>query len=205
MSVSNFINSWLKDIVILFIFISIVDMIVAKGTMKKYIDFVIGLLVIFVVINPFIKLARWNFDLDNAVMKYMEKSPTASSEKIEEDLDKSVEKIYSSKISSEIRRLIQENSSYSVNKIDMEIEKGEDFGQIKDVKIQVMEKEPPAKNENTSNIRIKKIETITVGGGYKKEIIEGNKENHKHIKQLLYDNLNIDKDLITIFLKDKGD
>lgn len=205
MSVSNFINSWLKDIVILFIFISIVDLIMAKGTMKKYIDFVIGLLVIFVVINPFIKLARWNFDLDSAVMKYMEKSPTASSEKIDDDLDESVEKIYSSKVSSEIRRLIQENSSYSVNKIDLQIEKGEDFGQIKDVKIQVMEKEPPAKNENTSNIRIKKIETITVGSGFKKEISEDNKENHNHIKQLLYDNLNIDKDLITIFLKDKGD
>ena len=52
MGVISFINSWLKDIVVLFILISIAELIMPKGNLKKYIRLVIGLLIIYTIINP---------------------------------------------------------------------------------------------------------------------------------------------------------
>ena len=57
----SFISTWLKDIVVLFILISIAELIMPKGNMKKYINMVIGLLIIFTIISPFAKLLKLNF------------------------------------------------------------------------------------------------------------------------------------------------
>lgn len=205
MSISNFINSWLRDIVILFIFISIVDLIIAKGTMKRYIDFVIGLLVIFTVINPFLKLTNLNFNLDNAVMKHMDNSSVTSAAKIDNLVDSDIEKIYISKISNEITRLIQENSNYGVIKINLDVKKGEDFGEIKHLDIIVSNEKENTQNIIQNKISVKKIEPINIGKKTKEVVIENTVDDYENIKQIIFDNLNIDKTLITIKLQDEED
>lgn len=205
MNVSNFINSWLKDIVILFIFISIVDLIMAKGSMKRYIDFVIGLLVIFTVINPFLKLARINFNLDNAVMKYMDNSYITSAEKIDSKSDQDIENLFISKVSNEITRLIQENSNYTVSKIYLDVKKGDSFGEIKHLDILISDKENEKEKFNKNKIRVKKVDAISVGKEIKDQVIENTVDSYENIKQILFENLNIDKGLITIELLDEED
>lgn len=206
MGVSNFINSWLRDIVVLFIFISIVDLIMAKGTMKKYIDFVIGLLVIFTVINPFLKLAKVNFNLDSAVIKYIDNSLETRADVLDSKVDADIEKIYVSKISNEIIRLIEDGTLYEVNKVDIDIKKEEDFGEIKFVELILTEsKQDNRIKDNKSNISVKKVETITVGSGFKTNIEAKTDDKYDDIKQLLFENLNIDSHLITISLRNEGD
>lgn len=205
MNVSNFINSWLKDIVILFIFISIVDLIMAKGSMKRYIDFVIGILVIFTVINPFLKLTRINFNLDNAVMKYMDNSYITSAEKIDSKLDQDIENLFISKVSNEITRLIQENSNYTVSKIYLDVKKGDSFGEIKHLDILISDKENEKEKFNKNKIRVKKVDAISVGKELKDQVIENTVDSYENIKQILFENLNIDKGLITIELLDEED
>ena len=205
MSVSNFINSWLRDIVILFIFISIVDLIMAKGSMKRYIDFVIGLLVIFTVINPFLKLTRLNFNLDNAVMKYMDNSYITSAEKIDSKSDQDIENLFISKVSSEITRLIQENSNYTVSKIYLDVNRGENFGEIKHLDILISDKENRNQGFNQNKITVKKIDAISVGKEIKDHVIENSVDSYENIKQIIFENLNIDKGLITIELLDEED
>ncbi len=206
MGVSNFINSWLRDIVVLFIFISIVDLIMAKGTMKKYIDFVIGLLVIFTVINPFLKLAKVNFNLDGAVTKYIDSSMETSADVLDTKADTDIETIYVAKVSNEITRIIEDSTPYGVNKVNIDIERGENFGEIKFVDLILTEsKKENKKEENKSNINIKKVETISVGNGFKNKIDEKSDDNNQDIKQLLSENLNIDSHLITISFRNEGD
>ena len=205
MSVSNFINSWLKDIVVLFIFISIVDLIVAKGTMKRYIDFVIGLLVIFTVINPFLKLTRINFNLDQAVMKHLDTSSITIAEKMDKEADSNIEKIYISKVSNEITRLIQEGSNYAVTNIYLDVEKGKDLGEIKSVEILLTNRKDENEKNTKNKISVKKIDAISVGKEIKAVEKENPVDNYENIKQILFDNLNIDKGLISIKLQDEED
>ena len=68
-SVSEFIYSWIKDLVIIFIIITLVDLVMPKGSMHRYIRFVIGLLIIFAVINPFVNLGNIDFQLDKEVFR----------------------------------------------------------------------------------------------------------------------------------------
>ena len=82
LSISNFIYSWLKDITILFIIISLIDLIMPKGSMKRYINFVIGLLIIFTVINPFINLSKIKFNLDKEVFNNLYKTSPEYMEKL---------------------------------------------------------------------------------------------------------------------------
>ena len=203
MGVSSFINSWLRDIVILFIFISIVDLIIAKGTMKRYIDFVIGLLVIFTVINPFLKLTRLNFSLDQAVMKHMDTSPRTSTAGIDKVVDDDIEMVYIAKVSNEIRRLIQENSEYTVSKIDLDVKKGEDFGQIKQVDILISKEKKEDQKIIQGKISVKKIDAISVGKDIKEKAKENTVDSYEHIKEIIFEGLNIDKGLISIKLQDE--
>lgn len=205
MSVSSFINSWLKDIVILFIFISIVDLIMAKGSMKRYIDFVIGLLVIFTVINPFLKLTRLNFNLDSAVTKYMDNSFVTSAKNMDKEVDLDIENIFISKVSKEIGRLIQENSTYTVSKIYLDIGRGENFGEIKQVDIFISDKGNGNQYLKENKIKVQKVEAINVGKEIKDQLIENTVDNFGNIKQILFENLNIDKGLISINLQDEED
>ena len=56
MRIADFIYSWVKDLVLLFIIITLVDLVMPKGSMRRYINFVIGLLIIFAVINKYIDI-----------------------------------------------------------------------------------------------------------------------------------------------------
>lgn len=199
MSISNFINSWLRDIVILFIFISIVDLIMAKGNMKKYIDFVIGLLIIFTIINPFLNLSKLNFNLGQEVMKY-DQTDSFNKEILSIDQDERIEEIYNSKISKEINRLLEDNSIYSVYKTKIYMEKGEDYGNINNLEVILVEKE--RKDKAKGEIHIKKIETIKIEES--KEIKEESNK-YEEIKDLISTSLSINREYISISMKDKGD
>src|SRR5690554_7845058 len=100
MGVISFINSWLKDIVVLFILISIAELIMPKGKLKKYIRLVIGLLIIYIIISPFARLFRLDFSLDKVVFNYA-KPETFNSIDLEDfylKQEKQIEKIYLDKI-----------------------------------------------------------------------------------------------------------
>ena len=51
MRITEFLNLWLKDIILVFIFLSIVEIMIPKGNMKKYINMIIGFLIIITIIN----------------------------------------------------------------------------------------------------------------------------------------------------------
>ena len=69
MTLAEFISSWVKDIVLLFVIITLVDLVMPKGSMRRYINFVVGFLIIFTVINPFVNLTNIDFKLDREVFK----------------------------------------------------------------------------------------------------------------------------------------
>ena len=69
MGIVDFLKLWIRDIAFVFVIVSIIEIIIPNNNMKRYIDMVIGLLIIIVIITPFIKLLNKDFDIDKEIFK----------------------------------------------------------------------------------------------------------------------------------------
>ncbi len=113
---TEFITNWLKELVTLFMIISLIDIIMPKGNMRRYVNFIIGILVIFTVISPLIKLKEVNLDIDGEVEAFSEKD--ISLENMEEIRDGQIANLYLKSLNKELTDLIEENSEHNVDSID---------------------------------------------------------------------------------------
>lgn len=189
MNISDFIFSWLKDIVLLFIIITLVDLVMPKGSMRRYINFVVGLLIIFTVINPFINLTNLDFQLDKEVFKNINTIPNYD-EDIVSSQNNLIESLYKDKIVVEMKNYIENNLDYRILSIDLDINREEDnFGTISHLNILIDDN-----NEvEESNIEIL-VKPVTLDFN---TIIEKSGD-FLDIKDLISDRYEIHKDLIDI-------
>ena len=63
----EFLRNWVVNIVITMIFVTIVEIMMPSGSTRKYISLVIGLMVMFVIINPVLTLMAGDFDFGSRV------------------------------------------------------------------------------------------------------------------------------------------
>lgn len=195
----NFISAWLKDIVVIFIIIFIAELIMPKGNMKRYIDLIIGLLIIIVIISPFARLINYDFNINNMVDNY------TKAENLEDNLEndysmdqeEQIEKLFKEKLKNQIIYLIEESWEYKVADVYIELEKTKmDYEDIKSIKISLYkEKEEKQKNNNEEIVSIEKVPKVEVnrekGEGDSNKNIEEPKE-YKKIKKMISKELSID-------------
>lgn len=190
MSISEFIFSWIKDIVLLFIIITLVDLVMPKGSMRRYINFVVGLLIIFTVINPFMNLSSLDFQLDREVFKNIDNQPKYDGEGLDGQTEQ-IESLYKEKIARDIKTYLESHSEYVISSLDVEINKEEDnFGTISYLGILINDNNELVK-EDGIDIQIKPV------------VLEYNTNLEKNnefmdIKELISERYEIDKDLIDI-------
>lgn len=197
--ISEFIYSWLKDLVILFALISLIDLIMPKGDMKKYINFTIGLLIIFTVINPFVNIGRFNFNLDDEILKNLgdiNKVDLKDSSLILEEQEEEIEKIYKKKISEKINEIVREYNNSQIYQIDINIDRSEEnYGRIKSLDLILYQEQRKNGRENI-DIKISPINFKKTGKS------EKNQEKFTQLTYLISEKLGIDKEDIRIFVKD---
>lgn len=190
MAISEFIFSWIKDIVLLFIIITLVDLVMPKGSMRRYINFVVGLLIIFTVVNPFINLSNIDFQLDREVFRNID-NVSKYDESVLEDQNEQIEYIYKDKMAADIKTYLEDHTDYAVSSLNLDINKDEDnFGTIAHLDILLSEKSEEV-NENKIEIQVKPV------------ILEYNRELEKNesfldLKELISARYEIDEDLIYI-------
>ncbi len=198
LSISNFIYSWLKDITILFIIISLIDLIMPKGSMKRYINFVIGLLIIFTVINPFINLSKIKFNLDKEVFNNLYKTSPEYMEKLIKSQDSKIEELYTEKISEEIGQVLKRYTDHNILDITIDIEKNDGvYGTINNIDIVLVENEIENQEKNI-NIKIKPVSLN------KSKENSDSLDGFDELKRRLAEELSIDEKLINIILKKPG-
>lgn len=203
MYVISFISTWLKDIVVLFILISIAELIMPKGNMKKYINMVIGLLIIFTIISPFAKLLKLNFNLEQTVFNYSKENIFESKENNELSIqqEEQIKKIYKEKISNEISELIEEKTDYKVLDIVVGIiEKEESYGEIDYLDI-VIGKE--TQTTSKSKIYVEKVKSVEINSGPKENNVSDGE--YEELKELISNSYLVAKDRIIIGEKGKGE
>lgn len=198
MIISEFIYSWLKDIVVFFIIITLIDLIMPKGQLKRYMNFIIGLMLIFMVISPFLKLFSIDFKLENSTIDEFNKQEVHDIDFTKEQTEK-IENLYIEKISSEIKMLIEKESEYKVNNIDINIDKNEkDFGEIIDINIELMNKDYEKKDNTIEKVNISKIEKAS--DKKQEDNIKNNNNEFNSLKKIISKELGVSMDLIIIYI-----
>lgn len=193
--IASFISEWLKEIVVLFIIISLVDLIMPKGKLRRYVDFIMGILIIFTVISPFTRLNNISLDLDKEVSNF--NSKVVSQETILQDQRLQIEKLYKNNLTKEVIKVTEENTSYEVK--DVNIITVPDKENIFKVEKLIVVLSDNKRKQNTSSIRIKKVKV-----GSEEYIPVDNQEQFAALSQIVSSYLLIDKEKLVISL-DKED
>ena len=211
MGIVDFLKLWIRDIAFVFVIVSIIEIIIPNNNMKRYIDMVIGLLIIIVIITPFIKLLNKDFDIDKEIFKKeIEESKFVYKDNMNlvSMQEEQIKEVYLSKIEEEIKELIQETTNYKVDEISISIYEDElRYGDIKDIKLAISEMKGMEEKEKETKdiITIGNIEKITIGKEEEKPTITEEFDKGKEIKSMLSKNYNVPKEDIKIFLNTTGE
>ena len=183
----NFLSSWVKNLSLALIIVSILEMILPNNKTKKYVRTVMGLYILFSIISPFIenssKINLNNIDLDS----YTENTKTASS-KVEEvdqtSMDNRINEIYKEELQKDITQKIEEKG-YKVETCKVVAYISEKNSEIEKITIKINgkineENDNDVKNNTIENkivTEIQKIQKVNIGVGENKE----NKEEETNI------------------------
>lgn len=101
----EFIKDWIVDIVYMSIFISFLEIVLPRGNMKRFIDMIIGFLIIIVVINPFIKFINKDIDIERNIFTNMNRFNIEYTENdsIEDLQQNQITSVYINKIKEDIK------------------------------------------------------------------------------------------------------
>lgn len=182
----SFLKTWANQIIVAVIIATIIEMILPNGNNKKYIKMMIGLYVLFTIIQPIItKFTGTSIDISNFNYKkyFNEDIIETSTEDFENNNSKLIKQAYIDNIKEDIKIKIEQKGfdviSCSIDILDDENE--ETYGTIQNINLKVNKLEK--KIEKTSNtIEIEDIdisnnntsvtEQSKLSNNEKKEIIE---------------------------------
>ena len=156
----DFLSSWVKNLGLTIVIVSILEMLLPNNKTKKYIKIVLGIFVIFNIISPFINnkevFSVENFDLD-------EYSNSASSNETvnQESMDRRIEELYIEELEKDITKKLEEKG-YNVKTCSVDAT----IGNEEDTRINKIKLDLEKKNEENTK------ETEEQDGGIENKIVE---------------------------------
>ena len=207
MRITEFLNLWLKDIILVFIFLSIVEIMIPKGNMKKYINMIIGFLIIITIINPFVKLFNRDYSFNKDLYKNQIENINILYEGNDELIktqEEQVKEFYTEKIEEELEDLIISTTDYTIERVNTTIdEEEESFGRLLTIEIFLKEK-VKTEEEKDIIIKIKKVDNISITEN-KGNDTKYNELNDGKIKKDISEYYNLPEEKVKIFLNNKGE
>lgn len=197
MGVGDFIYTWLKNVIIVFIILFLFNLIIPKGNIKRYANFVMGLLIIIVVISPFTQILGSELELDTNVFNYSDQM-TQSDEEILEMQNKEIEILYTEKISDKITYMIDDKTPYKVSNISVDIyTDDEKYGLIKNIDIFLGTQIEEEKSDNEI-----KVEDIHIGEIDDQEIEGSQSYEYNELTKEISNEFSISEEVINIHILD---
>ena len=145
----SFLSSWVKNLSLAIVIVSILEMLLPNNKTKKYIKMIMGLYILFSIISPFIQNGNI-FNLENLDFNtYLKETQVTSSEKVgQTSTDKRLNEIYIEQLENDITQKLenkgyvvemcdvdayvsQESDNSGINKITLKINKNDDKNQLK--------------------------------------------------------------------------
>lgn len=212
----EFLRNWTTNLVIFIIIISFLEMILPAGSMRRFVKVTIGLIIILVIINPFIKLVQGDIDIENEVFKNIENQYNYRENdysEFESSQDHLIEEMYIEEIKKQIEHTVIEKTDYVVVKSNIKIDRNkntDNYGGIEKIALTLEEGRRVNKEESTQANKIKAIRVdVKVGNisdqsqAIDKEKVYINNKEIQHIKDNISTSLKISKEQISIDLQTK--
>lgn len=166
----DWLKTWANQIVVAVIIATIFEMLLPNGNNKKYIKIVIGIYVLFTIIQPIItKITEESFDISNFnYEKYFDKDVIeTNSQEFENNNSKFIKQAYIDNIESDIKTKIKQKG-YEIISLYIEIiedENKDTYGTIQNMnlKVEKLENKEERKKEitSTNTIRIENVDINT--------------------------------------------
>lgn len=189
-------------------------MILPNGHIRKFVKTTIGLIIILVIINPFIKVVQGDIDIEEEVLKNIEKQYNYKENDysdFENNQDKQVKEMYTSKIETEIQNSILNETKYKLDKTYIELNENKEshsYGNIEKIKLILSEE----KKEIEASVNAKeKVEIATIDINLEKKPKEETKpkeelkepKDFKDIKDKISKKFELRKDKVSLNLNTK--
>lgn len=202
MSLIEFISQWIKSISMIFIIISIIELVIPNSNLKKYVNMFIGLLIIIAIITPIVNLLDSNYDIEKEVFKNIIEGVEIQNINNEDILlaqEKQIKELYINRLRDDVYKSIKEITDYEIFAINISIyEDKVNYGNIKDMEI-VLKDKINENVEDNSSIKVINIEEISL------ESLEKDKDSNleserEKIVEHIYERYNISKNNIKVFI-----
>ena len=201
----TFLKTWVNQIIIAVIIATIIEMILPNMNNKKYIKMVIGLYVLFTIIQPIItKFTGNNLDILNFnYKKYFDKDILeTSTENFEDNNSKLIKQTYIDNIKSDIEIKLK-NKGYKIVNLNINIIDDESLDVLGTIKNIVLKIEKLEDNEEKDSKNIIKVENVEINNSINNTNNKVEKSNisekqKKEIINFLSNEYSIDKGSIVI-------
>lgn len=181
----EFLSSWVKNLGIVIVIVSILEMLLPNNKTKKYIKIVFGVFIIFNIISPLIKekevFSIENFDLNEFSNNFETSNNINENEAVnQETMDKKIGELYKKELEKDITKKL-EDKGYIVKDIKANVTIGSKE-ETKIDKIEIdLEKEEEKQNKekennNMENKIVEEIEKIKINIDSKEKAKEETKE-----------------------------
>ncbi|WP_352404419.1 stage III sporulation protein AF [Sporanaerobacter acetigenes] len=203
----EFIKDWIVDIVYMSIFISFLEIVLPRGNMKRFIDMIIGFLIIIVVINPFIKFINKDIDIERNIFTNMNRFNIEYTENdsIEDLQQNQITSVYINKIKEDIKDQVEYNFGYKVidlNVLIVEDMEDKDYGQIRKIELILEDrKDENIKDENI--IKVDNTKEVWVKWNNNNTSDREKLKNSEKIVNIISKQYNLPKDRISVYLNRK--
>jgi stage III sporulation protein AF len=143
---ADFLRNWITNITVIIIFIMFLETIIPNNSMKRYINVIVGLLIIVVVIKPFVLVKDYAGAFNAEFLEttsYIEQSGDgADSTEISKFQQQKAVEIFENNLKSRIAKIVDNStgSEYEGVSVNLELERdfeSKDFGGIKSIEVSV--------------------------------------------------------------------
>lgn len=157
------IREWTITIISVIIFVTFIEILIPNSNHKRYINVVVGFLLIIVILTPLTRLISGQINLEDEILRTFNQLELSTAQNrinnIEHSNHEAVIALYKSEISNHIKSHIDHSTDYSVKQIQIEVEDDSystDFGLIKTLDITLEE------NKDGGGYRDKTVEPILI-------------------------------------------
>lgn len=171
----KFMKSWCEGIIVAIVISIIIEMILPEGNNKKYVKVILGIYIVFVVLNPMLSKLNNDFKIENFLN-------TENSIEVSSSVDDNIKAVYIKGIEENLKSEILENFGYEISNIEIKVDS--DYENIEKIRVILGKK-------NSGNIAL--VEPIKISTNQEEDT-----EEFLDIKNFISENYEISVDNIKI-------
>ena len=185
----NFLSSWVKNLSLALIVVSILEMLLPNNKTKKYIKMVMGLYILFSIIAPFVNNSNvLNFNIEDVCSDYSKEilstSATSTTGEVNQtSMDDTLNQLYKEQLESDITQKIEEKG-YDVRKCKVDAHISESDTGIESIILEIDGKNDNTENSNNSDNLNKTDATENSNDSSKYSKNSGNTLEDKIVKEI---------------------